>query len=476
MRNLFLISILALFVFLQINGEKVPVNEGAIGDGVFYREVAQNFLSDIENASYNLVQLTRILPFALLNLSFSAFHLTKDNQGLLNGMIIWQVIYLALAVYWYFRICKKLRLKISQVTIGFILLFFNYTLLKSVWYHPFTPDLLAFAFGMGQMNYFLRYEKYKLGMISILGIFVSPLVVISGLVMLFLPGDKLPIFEGERSKSAFPVVLSFLTVLILALAGWLIWSWSTDPVLDQIMHGTAILFVPVLIIYVAIKNTLDWDQAVIQLKKKVKVDRLSKGMMGMMAILLILVMLSGNNSGLGVFSFLRDTASGAFRFPADFIISSTLQWGIAFLFTLIYMSRFLQEMGKLGWAACLIIMLGMVLLPFIKPAALAPWIPIWIVILIKAVKRYRWENKDLIIDGALACFTSLAWLGINSDSLLTYLGDGDSELLSSFAVQKWAIHQPEVISFAMLLASALILALLGAYFYFRRKRYQRIMG
>jgi hypothetical protein len=130
-------------------------------------------------------------------------------------------------------------------------------------------------------------------------------------------------------------------------------------------------------------------------------------------------------------------------------------------------------MGKLGWAACLIIMLGMVLLPFIKPAALAPWIPIWIVILIKAVKRYRWENKDLIIDGALACFTSLAWLGINSDSLLTYLGDGDSELLSSFAVQKWAIHQPEVISFVMLLASALILALLGAYFYFRRKRYQR---
>jgi hypothetical protein len=335
---------------------------------------------------------------------------------------------------------------------------------------------MAFAFGMGQMNYFLRYEKFKLGMLSILGVFVSPLLVISGLLMLFLPGDKLPLFTGERPKSAFPALLSFITLVVLGILGWSFWSWSTEPILDQILHVAAILFVPVLIIYVAIKNTLDLDLALTQLKKRTKIDRLSKGIMGLMGILLILVMLSGNNSGLGVFSFLKETGTGAFRFPADFIISTSLQWGIALLFTIIYLPRFLQEMGKLGWATCLILMLGMMLLPFIKPGALAPWIPVWIVILIKALKRYRWENKDLILDGALALFISLAWLKINSDSLLKYLVNSNSELLSSFGVQRWAMHQPALISYTLLIVSALVLVLLGGYFYIRRKRYQRILS
>lgn len=474
MRNLFLIAILALIVFLQLNGEKVPVNEGTIGDGIFYREVGRNLLEGIESASYNLVQLTRILPFALLNLSFSAFHLTKDNQSLMNGMLIWQVIYLGLAVYWYFRICKKIRLKSAQTTLGFILLFFNYTLLKSIWYQPFTPDLMAFAFGMGQMNYFLRYEKYKLGMISILGAFVSPLLVVSGLLMGFLPGDKLPTYEGDRPKSSFPVVLAFFITLLLIGVGWGIWDWYSDPILDQILHAAAILAIPVIIVFIAVQNSISWKLAIAQLKKRTKVQRLSKGIMAMMGLLLLFVMLSGNNNDLGVFSFLRESGDAAFHFPLDFLISTSLQWGIGIVFSLIYLPRFLQEMGKMGWAACLIIVLGLLSLPFIKLAALAPWIPIYMVILIKALRKYRWEIKDLILVGGVAIFLSLTWLQLNTELLKNYFQTGDLSLVSTFAVQKWAIHQRGLISFPFLGLALLILAIIGAYFYWRKNHYQRI--
>lgn len=476
MRNTFLIALLALIVFFQINGEKIPVNEGAIGDGLFYRDVGRFFLDDMDNAGYNLVQLTRILPFALLNLSFSTFHIVKDNQGLLNGMIIWQVIYLAIAVYWYFRISKKLRLKTAQTTIGFILLFFNYAWLKSVWYNPFTPDLMAFALGMGQMNYFLRYEKFKLGMVSVLGIFVSPLLLISGLLMLFLPGDKLPVYEGERPKSASPVVISLFTMLILGTAGWFIWGWSEALLLNQIMHGLAILSLPLIIIYFAVHNTLDWELAIAQFKKKTKVDRLSRGLMLFVGILLVLVMLSGNNNGLGVYPFLKESGKGAFRFPADFIISTSLHWGLPALFIFVYSRRFILEMGKLGWAVCLIAFLGIIFLPFIKPTALAAWIPIFLIVLIKALRRFRWTKKDLILDGALALLISFAWLKLNSDTLLSYLQSGDAELLSSFPVQKWAMHQPNLISIAALICLFTMLGILAGYFYIRRKRYQRVLN
>ncbi|SFT41439.1 hypothetical protein SAMN04489724_0652 [Algoriphagus locisalis] len=476
MRNLFLIALLTLIVFFQINGEKIPVNEGTLGNGVFYRDVGRFFLDDIENAGYNLVQLTRILPFALLNLSFSTFHIVKDNQGLQNGMIIWQVIYLAIAVYWYFRISKKLRLKVAQTTLGFILLFFNYAWLKSVWYQPFTPDLMAFALGMGQVNYFLRYEKFKLGMVSILGIFVSPLLLISGLLMLFLPGEKLPVYEGQRPKSGFPVLLSLISMIAVGIAGWFIWNWSSDPLLDQLMHGLAILTFPLIIIFLAVKNSIDWEAALDQLKKRTKADRLSKGLMGFVGILLILVMLSGSNSELGIFSFIRETGNGAFRFPADFLISTALHWGLLMLFVLVYLLRFIQEMGKMGWSVCIITLLTLVLLPFLSPGTLAAWIPISGVILIKALRRYRWTKKDLILDGGIALLISLAWLSLNTDTLISYLSTRDPELLSNFGVQRWAMHQPDLISFTGLLLAGLLLSLLTAGFVLRRKKYQRVMN
>lgn len=471
-----MIAILAVVVFFQINGEKIPVNEGAYGDGVFYREVGRFFLDDIESAGYNLVQLTRILPFALLNLSFSAFHIVKDNEGLQNGMIMWQLLYLALAIYWYFRIVKKLRLKLALMTLGFILLFFNFAWLKGIWYHPFSPDLFAFALGMGQANYFLRYEKFKLGMVSILGAFVSPLLLLSGLLMLFLPGDKLPLFEGERSKSLLPFGLSVGILILIAGLGWGVWGWADHSWIDQTSHLLALVAIPPLIVFAAKQNPVNWDLAVKQLKKRTKTDRLSKGIMGLVGILLVLVMLSGQNESLGITRFLQELGKGSFRFPWDFIWSYSIHWGLPAILTLVFLLRFYQEMARLGWAVVFIFSLGLVFMIFFKVSALAAWVPIWVVILLKALKRYRWSNKDLILSGVLSLVLSMAWMPINSHKLIVFLGQKNRAFASSLEVQKWAIHHAEWTALYSYAICGGFILLIGYWLYTRRKRYMRVMS
>lgn len=427
----------------------------------------------MEESGYNLVQLTRILPFALLNLSFSTFHIAKDNIGLQNGMIIWQVIYLAIAIYWYFRITKKLRLKPTIITLGFILLFGNFAWLKAIWYHPFSPDAMAFALGMGQVNYFLRYEKFKLGMVSILGAFVSPLLLISGLLMLFLPGDKLPLHEGKRPKSLFPAAMALIIPLVFAVLGWTLGEWYQAGFLTQLFHIGALLFIPVLIIYAAKQSSIDWDLALVQLKKRTKSDRLSKGIMALVGILLILILLSGKNETLGLFSLIRESAEGMMRFPADFILSNSLHWGLLGVLTLIYLYRFLQEMGKLGWSVVIIFGIGLLFSLFFKATTFAAWIPLWALVLVKAMKRYRWSLKDQIILGAMALFFSLAWLPLNSEALESYLAGGSSDLLSSWSVQKWAMHQNGLASFGSYALMALAFGIFVLAFYWRKKRYLR---
>lgn len=474
MRLFILIAILALIAFLQINGERIPVNEGAYADGVFYRDVARFFLEDIETSSYNLVQLTRILPFALLNLSFSTFHIIKDDHGLGNGMLIWQLIYLALAVYWYIKITKKLRLRLAPATLGFILLFFNFAWLKSVWYHPFSPDLMAFALGMGQMNYYLRYEKFKLAMVSIVGTFVSPLLLVSGFLMLFLPGDRLALYEGERPKSSLPVQISFLSVLILAVLGWGVWGWGSLPFFNQFFHSLALLTLPCLIIYVAINNPINWDLAVSQVIKRTRSSSLNKGVMGFTGVLLILVVLSGNNQSLGIMRLLTDAGTGVFRFPGDFVLSATLQWGLLACFTLMYIKRFLQETGNLGVAVVLILLCGVIFLPFFKAPALAAWIPCWGIVVVKTIKRYRWTDREVVTYAGLALLLSLCWLPLNSQQLADYLAGVDQSLLQTPAVQRWALHYPELIALPVIAILLSILSLLIWLLSARKSRYQRI--
>lgn len=475
MRPLLLVSILALIVFFQINGEKIPVNEGAFGDGIFYREVSRSFLEDMEESGYNLVQLTRILPFGLLNLSFSTFHIVKDNEGLQHGMIIWQVIYLGISLYWYFRISKKLRLKPAIFTLGFILLFANYAWLKSIWYHPFSPDGMAFALGMGQVNYFLRYEKFKLAMVSILGVFVSPLLLISGLLMLFLPGDKLPLHEGARPKSLFPAALALGLPLLFAILGWGLGGWWTQGLVSQIFHVAALAFVPFLVIYAAKKSSIDWDLAVHQLKKRTKSDRISKGVMALVGIVLILILLSGKNETLGLLSLARESARGMFQFPGDFILTNSLHWGLIGVLTLLYLYRFMQEMGKLGWSVVLIFSLGLLFSLFFKATTFAAWIPLWAIILIKGMKRYRWSIKDQFLLGSLALLFSLFWLPMNTEELVLYLSGKRPEYVSDWAVQKWAMHQHGLSSLGTFALVALAYGLFILGFYWRKKRYLREM-
>lgn len=476
MRQLFLIALLALIVFFQINGEKIPVNDGAFGDGVFYREVGQTFLESIEEQGYNLVQLTRILPFAILNLSFSTFHIVKDFDGMRNGMIIWQVVFLALSVYWYFRICSKLRLKVPVMTLGFILLFFNFTWLKEFWYHPFSPDGAAFALGMGQANYYLRYEKFKLGLVSILGVFVSPLLLISGMLMLFLPGDRLVLYPDTRPKSAVPLVIALIIPLILAALGWGLWGWRTAPWHTQITYAFALLALIPLSIAVAVQNPIDWEASQTMLKKRTKVQKLNKGIMGLAGILMILILLSGNNDPLGIGILVRQMGEGIFRFPLDFILGFGLQWGLGILLTALYLNRFAEELGKQGWAPVITILLGMVLLPFFSPLTLAAWVPLWIVILLKGIKRYRWGNKDLIIQGTIALLLSFFWLKINSPQLAVWLANSGLTDSTSFEIQKLAIHWEAFRSWSSYLICLFAFGVISYFLQLRRKRYQRVLA
>jgi hypothetical protein len=224
-------------------------------------------------------------------------------------------------------------------------------------------------------------------------------------------------------------------------------------------------------IWIAKRNPIDWDASLQMLKKRVKSEKLNKGIMALFGLFLILILLSGNNDTLGVGQLIRDMGVGSLRFPLDFLQGMSLQWGLGMIFTAIYLHRFAEELGKLGWAAVVIFWWAIAVLPFFSTLTLAAWVPLWILILLKGLKRYHWGNKDIILISIFALIQSLVWLPINSPELEAWLG-GSGE--ASFIIQKWAIHYESQRSFLAFLFSLVLSLGIGGLLYLRKKRYQRI--
>jgi hypothetical protein len=170
---------------------------------------------------------------------------------------------------------------------------------------------------------------------------------------------------------------------------------------------------------------------------------------------------------------LQDIGSGSFRFPLDFLLGLVLQWGLVLLFTTLYLHRFTEQLGRQGWAAVATIWVGMAILPFFTASTLAAWVPLWVIILLKGLKRYRWHTKDLILIGCYGLLLSLAWLQVNSPELIEWLAQPARS--TNLQIQKWAVHLPEYRSFwAYLIGAVLLLGVTGL-LYLRKGRYQRMM-
>jgi hypothetical protein len=101
------------------------------------------------------------------------------------------------------------------------LFFANFAVLKNPWYDPFSTDLPTLVLGIGQANYFIKGNRQKLFLISILAGFVWPTMMLTGLLLIFLPSDQLPIYPKEDPKSFFPVLVSLVLFGILLLFSFL---------------------------------------------------------------------------------------------------------------------------------------------------------------------------------------------------------------------------------------------------------------
>ncbi|MCL6260545.1 hypothetical protein M3O96_15690 [Aquiflexum sp. TKW24L] len=466
-----LIAALFTIVIFQITGEKLPVNEGAMGDGLFFRDVAGNFLEDIEDGGYNLFQMQRLMPFAFVNVIFGALHILKSYDNLMRGMLILHFLFLGLGVYWYFSLATKLRLGDNLTVLGFVLIFANFAVLKDPWFNPFSTDLPTLMLAIGQANYFIKVNRQKLFLVSIIAGFVWPTMMLTGLLLIFLPSEPLVVYPKEGPKSFFPVLASLLILGIVLAVSILTGRFSGQDFWTTVLHIASVIILVLFVFAVMVRNQVDWPQSFELLKKKAKQQKIGRLVGVLFVYFIVIFLLSGSNINLDFGAIFMSLLQDTLRYPGDFLVGHMLFFGFLIPLTLAFFPRIIREAAKLGMGMMAVSLLMFVFVLHPESRLLLAFLPFIVVLLLKSARKYRIVNKDVIVISVLNVLLSAFWLPLNVVGMEDALGN--KEFWSSFPAQRYLMHFGNMFSFEVYAVAAVVFIGLLVLAYRGKVRYKR---
>ena len=440
MPRFLLILSLFIIVLFQVPGEKVPYNDGAGWDGVFYREVATGFLDTMEDSGYDAYRLQRILPFAFLNVFYVLLGLDMDAHSLMVGILVLNLLALALGVYWFFGMSDKLRLKTKAETIGFILLFCSFPVLKGTWYEPWITDLFALALGIGQITYFIKEEKYKLFLISLIGGFVWPTLWLTGLLLIFLPNDTVV-------QKPHPAPFKFWHLIPGALIGglfvylYLNFSIRTDKTFGELFRNILSLIAVLLFAYGVWRGSrLDLAANYNLLQKRLNSNAMVGLFLSLGLFYLAINLMAVGDPLFTLRQFGMNLLIRPLQWPFNFLVNHFLYFGLLVPLTIIFYKRVFRKVCDLGIGFTTVFFLMLFLALNSESRMVINYVPFLLLPFIKAVKRYHLIQKDIYIILGINLLLSKFWYSINVPGILEAFETYDTAVYLQFPAQRYFQH------------------------------------
>ena len=177
-------SILLLFVILIYNlfAEKT-VNNGAGYDGVFYRDLVNNFPAVLEKG-FNGYKASRIFPFALCYLFLHLLPVQVNDTIILYTVWLMAFVLLMAAVYYYHKLAVLCNWSFPIKITGFILLFYHFGILKFMGFYPILTDHFIFSISIISIYYFLKKNVPDLIILGLVASFTWPSSLVIYLLLL----------------------------------------------------------------------------------------------------------------------------------------------------------------------------------------------------------------------------------------------------------------------------------------------------
>jgi hypothetical protein len=457
-------SIITLFFIIFIFGfffESIPVYEGLGWDGTTYYNIAISGLSQFTEFKISGYYVFRSLPFIFFNF----LPLENSEQNFLIYMNLINFIAIIFSVLYFFKIMKQLHVDEKMSIVCFILLFFNFPILKFVSYNPALTDHLSFFLSIIGFYYFIIKNKLASTIIIFLSLFTFPSLSIILLVLnLFNTNKRIDIntFWNKVLNILFSVLL--LTVVILMI------NSINESILElkitrQLLPLSAFLLALYLsyVVYVFVKS-----------EKFLSIPSIYYSILIIIIFFIFLIVFERypsppKTSYFSMFGF----GYSALKFPINFLVYHTFYFGLIFLIVFLNFNKIFINCRSFGMGAYIVAVFFMIFLLQSESRIFINILPIIVFVLfsklkIKHISKYFFTS--III---LSLIISRFYYKINKVPNMWDLMRIE-RIRDEFPVQGFFMNFGPWVSYNMyLIQSIIFLVLIIIAYYFLRKTYTR---
>lgn len=360
---LMLIGLTVLFFaiyFFNLSGEKLFSYKSGLGiDGEYYGRMVRGLPGNLFDKTVEPYWYQKFLPAIVARVVLQLSGMPIDNPLIVKAYSLIDAISIAGSVFLYFAITRKLKYSIEKVTLGFVLVFFCFGLLKYAPYQPLLTDRVA-LFECFLLLYCYVINNWKLALlVAFLGLFTFPLVVWLTAMLVFSVKRE----ETETAPKKMPVnviafVLSILPVGITAYD----YFFSPDVFNKYANNGLASISwettgAALLVILSAVFVCLFLFFGMVSVLKHVNIsgmlshvywDRVVSFVALYVLLQLILHFFTGNPYGLSrtPFHFIENVSYQSLVFPAGFLVSHFMFFGSIVIVFLLGASGYLSKLSN----------------------------------------------------------------------------------------------------------------------------------
>lgn len=214
-----LIIITCMLFFLNFKGEIIPVNNGMGWDGRLYAYYTAQLDSAILEKKINEYRFQRILMSVVLNKSMKAMNIEFSIDNTVKAFKIFNLLFLLLALLYYFLISRKLGFTPLNEILGLAALFWCFPILKIPGFNPIITDVGAYSMGMMVVYHFLCNHRIVNVFLILLGSFVYPTFLLFGLLIIF-PKETYTSKDNTFRTERLILPLLYLFVFLVAYFGY----------------------------------------------------------------------------------------------------------------------------------------------------------------------------------------------------------------------------------------------------------------
>lgn len=421
--------VLALVLSYTFLGEKVAYNDGAGWDGVFYREVVQNFSEDYFNGLYDQYHIQRVFPFAIMNLIYNVFDISKDNFTIMWGAVIMNSLVILTMVCYFFRLSTMQKWNISTEIIGFASLFYTMGILKYYAYYPLALDPFALLIALMSVYYYLKNYKGSMCLLALVSMFSWPFMGLCILIMAWFPKDEIRSVPILSRKSQFMLTgtkLLFIfwhTILFIALVALIFIRqkgietfnsfWWCTAYVNMPMLVVAVLCIPIFYYLALSPIKVDIIEVLRSLLKPTNLKREVIAFFLFVSFYFLSKYYANSTSPFSLFQQLLALIFHPLTAPFVFIETLFLYFGLPFIMCILLWKKMICEFQKYGVGYCVLIVISLFMSLDIDSRKLITFLPVFIMPLLNVINRMNLRSWVPVAYSIYSLIFSFFWYNIN---------------------------------------------------------------